>query len=105
MSLLLFGSLHALALGALFWQAAQPFNLRVGIATLACLAAYGAAWWIWRTAGAASLVFGLLAVLGSTARLFFPLEIGAPLAVTVALTLLFAAPIVRAIVVVLRNRQ
>lgn len=103
MSLLLFGSLHALALAALFWQAAQPFNVRVGVATFACLVAYGAAWWVWRTAALPALILGLIAVLGSLARVFVPMELGVQLGVTVALTLLFAAPIVRAIVIVSRS--
>lgn len=103
MSLLLFGSLHALALAAFFWQALQPWNLRVGVAAVTCLLAYLAAWLVWRTAGVLALTIGLLAVLASLARVLMPPDWNGTTAMTIALTLLFVVPIVRAIVVVVRS--
>jgi hypothetical protein len=105
MSLLLFGSLHALALAAFFWQALQPWNLRVAVATGTCLLAYLAAWLVWRTAGVAALVVGLLAVVGSLARVLLPPDWTVTTAVTIALTLLFVVPIVHAIAVVARSTR
>jgi hypothetical protein len=102
MSLLLFGSLHALALAALFWMSPAPWNWRVGIALGACALAYVAAWLIWRTAHVGALVLGAVAVVGSLVRLLAPFEGGVGAAITIAVTLLFAIPIVRAIVVVSR---
>lgn len=103
MSLLLFGSMHALALAAFFWQALQPWNLRVGVAAGTCLLAYLAAWLVWRMATVIPLAIGLVAVLGSLARVLLPPDWNISTAVTIALTLLFIVPIVRAIVVVVRS--
>lgn len=105
MSLLLFGSLHALALAATFWRELQPWNLRVAVATAACLLAYLAAWMVWRTGGIFGLVIGVMAVVGSLSRLLFPYEWSMAAGITIALTLLFVVPIVRAIVVVARSAR
>ncbi len=102
MSLLLFGSLHALALAALFWLSPEPWNWRVAIAVGACALAYLAAWLIWRTAHVGALVLGVVAVVGSLARLVAPFDPSTTALVTVAVTLLFAIPIIKAIVVVSR---
>ncbi|MBK6695665.1 MAG: hypothetical protein IPG50_26165 [Myxococcales bacterium] len=103
MSLLLFGSLHALGLAALFWMSANPWNVRVAIAGIACLVSYLAAWLVWRTAGTFALVLGVVAIVGSLARLAIPLELNASAAVSVTVTVLFAAPLVRALLVVSRS--
>lgn len=102
MSLLLFGSVYALGLAALFWQSEAPWNWRVAIAAGACGLAYVSAWLVWRTAHVGALVLGVVAVIGSLARLVGPFEPTVSAIGTITLTVLCAAPIVRAIVVVSR---
>lgn len=105
MGLLLFGSLHALNLSALFWQAPAPFTVRVGIEAAACFLAYLAAWRVWRTGSVAALIFGSIAIVGSLGRIPFPID-RTPLTIaTLVLTLLLSIPVVRAIVVVARSRS
>jgi hypothetical protein len=103
MSLLLFGSLHALGLAALFWMSPEPWNWRVGIAAGACGLAYLAAWLVWRTAHIGALVLGMVAVLGSLVRFLEPLDSSTAAAVTIPITLLFAFPVIKAIVALSRS--